>query len=309
MSTAPALLRLQRGDLALELAPAIGGSIASFYSERAGQRHHWLRPASAAALAAGDPSGMANFPLLPFCNRIRDGRFRFMERDIALPANAPPSPHALHGVGWQLPWTVQSHDASAAVLTLAQPAGAWPWAFAATQRLRLSARGLCLTLEVRNLDQTPMPLGLGFHPYLPQRDSARLRLSSAAMWDSDSALLPTRLLQPPVLAQLREGVAAAELLLDNNFTGWDRHARIDFAAATDAPARSLLLRASAPLDYVVIYAPPASDFFCVEPVSNCTDFPNFPPQQRADVGGSILAPGASCRVRMFLHTRWELPAV
>lgn len=300
-----ARVTISHGELVLTLAPAIGGSVAALYSERADGRHHWLRPASAAALDAGDPNGMACYPLIPFCNRIRDGSFDFMERTIVLPPNALPSPHVLHGDAWQLPWTVTAHDASSAELALDHPRAAWPWHYQATQRVELDGEGATLTLVVRNLDSEPMPLGLGFHPYIAQRARARLTAQVAAMWHSDSALLPTSLAGAPVLARLREGVAAADLLLDNNFTGWDGHARIDFAAAAGAPARALTLRAAAPLDYLVIYAPLVSDYICVEPVSNCTDWPNFPALARADVGGAIVAAGDSMRVQMRLLTSWE----
>lgn len=301
------LLQLCQGELTMTLAPAIGGAVASFYSERTanGPRHHWLRPASAADLAAGSPNGMACYPMIPFCNRIRDGRFHFSGRRIVLPPNALPSQHPLHGNAWQRPWTVLSHEADAAQLSLLHERGDWPWRFEATQYVQLRGEGATLRLMVRNLDSEPMPLGVGFHPYFPQRAGARLTAQVAAMWHSDSELLPTSVSVAPVVAQLGAGVAAADLLLDNNFTGWDGLARIDFAAAADgSPARALELRADGPLDYLVIYAPPQGDFMCVEPVSNCTDWFNFPASERASVGGTVLAPGASVEVEMRLLTSW-----
>lgn len=298
------LLHLRHGELALTLAPVIGGAVASFYSERGAQRHHWLRPASAADLAAAAPNGMACYPMIPFCNRIRDGRFDFQGRTIVLPSNALPSLHPLHGNAWQRPWTVVAHDAATAQLVLTHERGDWPWRYEATEHVQLSGEGATLRLEVRNLDSEPMPLGVGFHPYFPQRAGARLTAQVDAMWDSDSELLPTGLSAAPVVAQLGAGVAAADLLLDNNFTGWDGLARIDFAAADGVPARALELRADSPLGYLVIYAPPLGDFMCVEPVSNCTDWPNFPAAERARVGGVVLAPGASYRVEMRLITSW-----
>lgn len=301
--TAP-VVDLRLGELRLQLLPAIGGAVSAFYSERDGAQHHWLRPASAAAVADAVPTGMACFPLLPFCNRIRDGRFRFDDRDIVLPPNALPSPHALHGSGWQQPWTVAAHDAASATLEQTHARGAWPWQFHASQHVQLSEEGATLVLTVRNDDSTPMPLGVGFHPYMPLRDATRLTAHVDAIWHSDSALLPTTLAHAPVIDQLREGVATADLLLDNNFTGWDHRARIDYLAADGAVARTLVLAAEAPLDFLVIYAPPGEDHFCVEPVSNCTDWPNFPASAHASVGGAVLSPGASYSVTMRLLTSW-----
>ena len=140
ISSADGLLELAAGELRLVLAPAVGGSIASFTRRwREGTRErelHWLRPASADGLATRNPLAMASFPLLPFCNRIRDGRASFEGRHIRFPPNHPAedSPHPLHGIGWQRPWTVESASGTQAVLQLRMEASeAWPWASSARQ--------------------------------------------------------------------------------------------------------------------------------------------------------------------------------
>lgn len=289
-------LRLACGELVAEIAPAIGGAIAAFYSVREGQRFDWLRPAP----ADGNIDTMACFPMAPFCNRIRDGRFTFMDRQIALPANAPPSPHALHGMAWQQGWTVVRRDERSAHLQLDLPAGAWPWHCRMVQRIDLTDDGLNLQLEVCNLDASPMPLGLGFHPFFAHRAQAHVTVSTAAMWHSDAELLPLALATPAVVEQLRQGVYARELLLDNNFIGWNRVARIRYDAV-----RALSMRATAPLDFATIYAPPAADFFCIEPVSNCTDWPNLHQHSASEKGGAVLPPGATSRAAMRLAMRWD----
>ena len=40
-------LTLRAGELTATLAPNVGGSIASFYSQRGSQQQHWLRPNNA----------------------------------------------------------------------------------------------------------------------------------------------------------------------------------------------------------------------------------------------------------------------
>jgi aldose 1-epimerase len=288
------LLQLRRGELVLDIAPALGGAIANFYSVRGGERFDWLRPAVGNATAC--------FPLVPFCNRIRDGRFTWEGRKIVLPANDPPSPHALHGMGWQQPWEILDLDQHAVRLAWEHESGAWPWRFRAVQTISLLEDGLALRLEVSNLDSEAMPLGLGFHPFFPHRDSATITLSTSALWQADASLLPTELATPPLIAELQEGAATRDLLLDNNFIGWDRSARIDFATASGA--RSVSISATAPCDFAVIYAPPAADYFCIEAVSNCTDWPNLRHLPHGHIGGDILAPGATLGASMRLDTRW-----
>src|SRR5512133_3651317 len=99
-------VRLTAGALRVEIAPAVGGSLARFDGGwRDGPRQgrvDWLRPAGEEGLQRRDPLAMASFPLVPFCNRIRNGRASFEGREIHFPPNHPAqaSPHPLHGLGW-----------------------------------------------------------------------------------------------------------------------------------------------------------------------------------------------------------------
>ncbi len=97
----------------------------------------WLRPAGPAALAQGDPRGTACFPLVPYSNRIRDGRFVFEGREIRLPRNFGDHPHSIHGHGWQAPWRVAEAAADAAVMEYRHRADAWPFDYDARQHVRL----------------------------------------------------------------------------------------------------------------------------------------------------------------------------
>ena len=306
------MLLLPAGELPLVLAPAVGGSTASFSRHwREGGRERelqWLRPASPEGLATRNPLAMASFPLLPFCNRIRNGRARFEEREIRFPPNHPaePSPHPLHGIGWQRPWTVESASATRAVLALRVEASeAWPWAFSARQVFTLEADRLTVDMTLANEDTATMPAGIGHHPYFPHHPGTRLTSPTRAMWQADADVLPTGLDSSGPVPLLRAGVELGALDLDNNFTGWERTARIDWPEDAHGPARSLVMEAAPPLDYFVLYCPRALPFFCAEPVSQCTDWLNLQGTYEAqDLGGTRVAPreslGASFTLRPSL---------
>ena len=291
------MLRLQAGDMVLELAPEVGGSIAAFYRQAGAVTEHWLRPAAPEALNRADPLGLASFPLLPWCNRLRDGRAQALGRRIVLPAG-PAWPHALHGLGWRRPWQVLQAQADLAELALQhtgplQPG--WPWAFSAWQRLRVRSDGLDCEMRLRNDSNAPMPCGLGHHPYFPHTPGTRLQCRVQAMWASDAERLPTELQQPAFLPRLAQGLTLAELDLDNNFIGWDHRFRVSWPGRSEA----LVLTAQPPLDFFVLYCPRGLDHFCAEPVSNCTDWLNLAGPREA-VGGEVLGPGES------LLARWAL---
>lgn len=304
-------ISLACGALRLQLAPAVGGSIARFYSSGVAtgdsREVDWLRPATRQALEQCDPLGMASFPLLPFCNRIRDGRATFEGREIRFPPNHPSvnSPHPLHGIGWQRPWTLVSDDGRSAKLSLDVPASeAWPWAFTALQHLVLDEQALHVTMTLTNRDSAAMPAGIGHHPYFPHTHGTRLTTATKAMWQGDSEVMPTTLEVSQAVQKLRTGVSLSELDLDNNFVGWERDALVEWPP-DGSPARSLRLQAQAPLDFFVLYCPRGADHFCAEPVSQCTDWLNLLPHHDHSVlGGARLAPAESLHAQFSLTPRW-----
>ena len=70
------MIHLQSADWTAEVRPEIGGAIASL--RHRGQDVLRMMPA-----ASTNPLDAACFPLAPWCNRIRDARFRFGEREHA----------------------------------------------------------------------------------------------------------------------------------------------------------------------------------------------------------------------------------
>jgi aldose 1-epimerase len=311
--SAPQLLVLSAGELQLVLAPEVGGSIAAFSRHwQEGRRRrelHWLRPATATGLANRNPLAMASFPLVPFCNRIRDGRARFEGREIRFPPNHPgeDAPHPLHGIGWLRPWQVESAAVDRAELVLQVPASdAWPWRFSSRQRFTLQERVLEVEVSVRNDDGAAMPLGLGHHPYFPHHPGTRVTSAAQAMWRGDAEVMPVGLEAGGPVDALREGVELARLDLDNNFTGWSRSTRIDWPQDVHGPARSVVMEAESPLDYFVLYSPRGQDHFCAEPVSQCTDWLNLLQQYGpGPLGGKRLGPGETLAARFTLRPQWD----
>src|SRR4051794_979967 len=155
---------LRSGPLEVCIVPEVGGSVARFDWLDGDRREPLFRPADQPlreVLNAGC------FPLVPFANRIRDGRFVCGAKEIRLAPNMAGDPSPLHGQGWLAPWSVVQRDDSAVALSFRHPAGEWPWTYEARQSLRLHAELLEIRLSCRNLSDDPMPCGLGLHPYYP----------------------------------------------------------------------------------------------------------------------------------------------
>jgi aldose 1-epimerase len=282
-------ITLADGDLRLELLPDLGAAVATLRY----QGRDVLRPTPA---GADDPFETAAFVLVPFANRIADGRFRVGERDIRIERNAPGQAHPLHGHGWRKPWRVASAAADRVALTFEHPADSWPWHYTANQVLTLRGDSLEVALSVENRDTTPMPAGLGWHPYFHKGPGAQLKAHVEGVWLTDEEFLPVRLAHGTRFGQWGRGdELVREGLIDHCHTGWPGVAEI----LLPEERLRLALTASRALRWLHIYSPPGKAFFCVEPVSQMPNAVNrsAPP---AMTGHKLLAPGERLDVRVTL---------
>jgi aldose 1-epimerase len=286
-------ITLRADAAAVRLAPAAGGAITRYWHERGGLTREWLRPPPPHPIRGASPA--AAFPLVPYSNRIRNGRFTFRGRPVQLPLNFPPERHSIHGQGWQAAWRPSAVTATEARLEYEHPAGAWPWAYRATQRVALSPDRLVVSLAVQNESGDAMPVGLGWHPYFVRTETATVTADVRAMWLTDDEIMPTTLETAPA-GELARTIAVERVALDNCCVGWSGRARLEWP---DLGAR-LTMTAAAPLDCLVVFTPPGRPFFCVEPVSHVTDAFNLAAAGRSDTGMRVLESGDALEATVTL---------
>tara|TARA_A100001037_G_scaffold305102_1_gene343997 strand:+ start:1595 stop:2467 length:873 start_codon:yes stop_codon:yes gene_type:complete len=273
------LLILRDGNTQVSLSPQRGGAMVGYCTRLRDRELHWLLPARGEQLAA--------FPLVPFCSRIDEGRFTFAGRDVALSPNLPPEPHAIHGHGWQNPWTLEYCDDTQARLSFDYPSGGdWPWAYRAEQRFVLSDGVLKVEMVLINLSHEPMPAGLGMHPYFARTNGVEVLAGVGEMWETDERSMPTRRIPLPDGLEFARGVRLNRQVIDNVFTDWVGNLVVRWPE-WDA---SMSLSASGIFGHLVIYVPRGEDFFCLEPVSNVTDAFNMLSRRTAGHGVFVLEP-------------------
>jgi aldose 1-epimerase len=117
-----------------------------------------------AGAVAGGSRGVV---LLPWPNRVRDGRWTWEGRDLQLDVRSPEQPNALHGLVNAQQWTVLDEGTgSATVGSVLEPHTGYPFRLAAAVDYALTPTGLTVTVRVRNVGERPAPFGAGMHPYL-----------------------------------------------------------------------------------------------------------------------------------------------
>lgn len=287
---------LRSGPLGVVFAPEVGGAIARYWSEGRGPAMELLRPAPDAALERRDPWAMSCFPLVPWSNRIREGRFAFGSVTVSLPPNRPQDRHTIHGHGFQAGWAVVHVEPTLAVLEYRHPPDAWPWAYRVVQRAALTPTALELGLQVTNESDQAMPAGVGWHPYFPRTPETTLTATVEGLWLTDAEVLPVACVVPPSDRDPGRGLAVDRVALDNAFVGWNGRALV---AWPERRAR-LRLETGGPLGTLVVYTPPGQSFFCAEPVSHITDAFNLATAGQAGTGILRLDPGEAVRATLTL---------
>ena len=286
------MISMESGALCLLVDPAAGGSVAALEW----QGLPLLRRQTAPGILH---SGC--FPLVPFSNRIADSMFSFGGRTVTLPANHPSNPDepAMHGLGWREGWTVTDRQDNRLHLSLTMDAGTWPWAFTAEQSFALDGDTARFTLAITNRADTPMPAGLGFHPYFPRTPLTRLHALHRGEWQVDARRLPTVLDLRPDAIDWWLGQTAASRMVDTVY----EQRRGPISILWPEQRLGLTMTPDDDLSCTVVYVPPDGDFLCAEPVSHMTDSLNRP---GIGTGMRVLAPGARWEVAMRL-TPFNMP--
>lgn len=261
--------------------------------------------------------------LLPFANRIRGElapdrrtvRADIGGRSVRLPANAGgrkpgAEQYAMHGLILASRMdelsreTTEERDVLRGSLQAGDFGGSWVSAAALEFENVLTSDSFTLTVTAKNTGDSPLPMGIGWHPYfnLPsgRREQARLHLPAhgRALVNDYDEVLPTGQVEPvagtPYDFSMPGGRALGDLYLDDCFVDLDRSNGKVSAEIAD-PAGSFGLRvvaASPPVAAIQVYAPPEKGFIVLEPQFNRAD--PFGPQWRgADTGMVILKPGES----------------
>ncbi|MCH0559774.1 aldose 1-epimerase [Streptomyces sp. MUM 16J] len=140
-------ITLTAGDAEVTVLPGDGGRIGG------------LRIGGQELLRQGERFGC--FPMVPWCGRIRQGRFLDGATVRQMPLNAPP--HAIHGTARDGVWHTARTSGTEAVIThdLVAP---WPHPGRVTQLVALAENSLTLTMSVETYDDS-FPAQIGWHPW------------------------------------------------------------------------------------------------------------------------------------------------
>lgn len=168
-------------------------------------------------------SGGRGQHLLPWPNRVRDGRYSWDGKQQQLALTEPANHNAIHGLARWASWRPLDHrDASVTMGLVIHPQPGWPAVLSVQVDIELKDDGLVVTTMARNDGTVGAPYGAGAHPYLTvggaQVDTATLTVPAATYLQPDDRGIPVD--PQPVEGtpyDFRSGRAIGDLSLDTAY--------------------------------------------------------------------------------------------
>lgn len=154
----PADDRLTIGDgpIQVELLPTVGARLHRLRVFG----HDLIRTPDDPAEHERDPFRWGGYVMAPWCNRIEATPTVVLGQVVRVASNFDDG-SAIHGQVYDAPWEVAS-DASLAIVG---GGDGWPWPYRCTLGVATDGAAVTLYLSLTNLAETPMPAGLGLHPW------------------------------------------------------------------------------------------------------------------------------------------------
>jgi aldose 1-epimerase len=182
--------------------------------------------------------GAHGAPLIPWPNRLADGRYSFDGADYQLALSEPATRTAIHGLLRWRNWSALERSADRVVMGITlHPMTGWPFQLDVSIAYSVGDEGLTVETRARNAGGRPCPFGSGQHPYLSPGtgvlDSCTLQLSAAMriLVDDERELpvggepvdgTPFDLRSPREVGSLRSDHAFTDLERDPDGLAWVR---------------------------------------------------------------------------------------
>ena len=196
-------------------------------------------------------------PLIPWPNRLRDGRYSWNGTERRLDLSEPARGNAIHGLVRWRNWQVRAREPARVVLGhVLHGEPGYPFMLALEIEYALEPRGLTVTLSAVNIGTEPCPYGAGMHPYFSlggsSIDGAVLTVPAARRLVVDERAIPVGE-EPvdggPIDFRVARPIGSAQI--DACFTGLDDGARVSLASVDGS--RRVAVRLSPEFGYVMVF--------------------------------------------------------
>ncbi len=236
--------------------------------------------------------------LVPFPNRIAEGKYSFKGVNYQLPINDIENNSSLHGLVFNKPMGLLSksvNDKSGILRLYFNYKGdvtGYPFSYNLVIEYRFSSEGLSIKTTVKNTGDEEMPFGDGWHPYFmfnEKVDDLSLKIPSSTKVCVDNRLIPTGELRPDIKYTELKRIETDDIdtcyLVHDSETG--KVVTSLYSPASDTTISLWQETGTGKYNYLQVYIPPDRQSIAIEPMTcSANAFNN-------GNGLIVLAPGES----------------
>jgi aldose 1-epimerase len=290
---------IENNLLRLVVDPDKGACISAFFVNK---ENSWFSLMPDTRTGSSDLKA-ACFIMIPYSNRIENGRFNFEGKDYQLRNKEN---HAIHGDTRNRAWRIEGADSSKASFLFGSREHKdinWPWSFDAQVEYYLHQNIFTSKITVWNRSASVMPAGCGWHPYynrtiLFDEEPVYLKMNTRGVYpDAHDNRIPSG---PPQLPGREKDFSEEKpldrsLFLDSCYHGYDGNGYI-FWPKSGIKATYKCSSCS----HLLVFNP-TKPFFAVEPVTNANNGVNLFSKEEFDSGIVPLAPNESLTASFSLQ--------
>jgi aldose 1-epimerase len=150
------IITIAEGPIQVELLPEVGARLHRLRVFG----HDLLRTPDDVTEHARDPLQWGAYVMAPWCNRIAAVPTVVAGQLVAVASNFQDG-SAIHGQVYDSVWREREDGA----LTVRSGGDGWPWRYECALRVTITDAVLAIEQELTNLSESPMPAGIGLHPW------------------------------------------------------------------------------------------------------------------------------------------------
>lgn len=176
---------LKHEDWSAEILPSFGANVICL---KKGNKNILRSPISIEELEKSPY--LFGMPLLFPPNRTENGKFTFEDVEYCFPINEPSKNNHLHGLLYNVPFTVMEHEAnSVKCMYNNNDASIYPFRFMMTITCTLDLSGFMQEVVIENTDKISIPIQIAFHTTF--EEPAFFKVPIGESWETNSNYIPT----------------------------------------------------------------------------------------------------------------------
>jgi aldose 1-epimerase len=219
--------------------------------------------------------------LVPWPNRIRDGRWVLEGKTQQLAITEPAKNNASHGLLRFSPYSVAARtDSTLRLEAKVFPQNGYPFLLDTAVTYRLVDAGIEVTHTITNRSDAAAPVAIGAHPFFTigdvEPEDLTITVNVTTHFESDERSLPTAEVSVDgTRYDLRAGVPLAELQLDDGFGGAVMHDGVSEHSVSAPDGRTVTVWGDENFPYWQVFTtelyPGQSKAVAIEPMTAPTD--------------------------------------